>query len=171
MRFAAIFALAGAASASAHLFGRQTIPQCGLDCIAKADFGSCLSSDTACLCKFQPFVDSTTQCIATTCQGQDLQNAITAAQELCAAVGVTLTSTPSGVTIPPSTASPTAGGSSASGASTTPTSPAAAGTSKSSSGTSAPAATSPAPSSGASKLGAASTFGALIAVGLAALSL
>ena len=108
MRFALVTVALAAASASAfNLVARQNIPctlvatqlhvsqnhgtdilhpACAGTCIASADLGGCSDTDDACLCKNSAFVSSTYACIQKTCQGSDLQAAITAAQSLCAAV-------------------------------------------------------------------------------------
>ncbi|KAF9452080.1 hypothetical protein P691DRAFT_772556 [Macrolepiota fuliginosa MF-IS2] len=119
MRFSVAVAVATlASSVSASLVARQ-LPQCANSCIMSADLGGCQPTDNACLCKSQKFVNSTTTCIGTQCTGSDLQAALTAAQQLCAVVGVTLTSIPSNF--------PTGGVASSTGASPT-TSGSAAGT-------------------------------------------
>ncbi|KAH9903356.1 hypothetical protein C8Q73DRAFT_49714 [Cubamyces lactineus] len=94
MRFFAVIALAAAVSASAAgLQRRQTgYPDCASPCLLNADFGSCDPSDDNCLCHSQGFVSSVTNCVVTSCSGADLTQAETAAQQACAAVGVTLSS-------------------------------------------------------------------------------
>ncbi|THU85128.1 hypothetical protein K435DRAFT_783425 [Dendrothele bispora CBS 962.96] len=134
-------ALVSLASASSVSLWRRQFPGCATSCLANADTGNCVASDNACLCRSQSFVDSTTQCIESSCSGNDLQTALTDAQMLCAAVGVTLTSTPG--------STPTSGG-----ASTTVTSPA---TSSGSSGMSASSPTGT--SSGSSATGSPDSSG------------
>ncbi|TBU24736.1 hypothetical protein BD311DRAFT_536598 [Dichomitus squalens] len=85
MRFFAVLALAAAASA-ASLHRRQSFPDCSQSCLANADFGSCDPLDDSCLCKSSSFVNSVTSCIEGACQGSDLTNAESAAQQLCLAV-------------------------------------------------------------------------------------
>ncbi|QRV84983.1 CFEM domain protein [Ceratobasidium sp. AG-Ba] len=120
---ASVAVLAFVAAASASVFERQSIPSCAMQCMASADYGSCQPTDNACLCKSDTFVNSTYACIASTCKGNDLENAIAGARALCAASGVTLTQS-----IPASTAAPTAtspAGSSSGSASATASSTAA----------------------------------------------
>ncbi|EKM78262.1 hypothetical protein AGABI1DRAFT_114592 [Agaricus bisporus var. burnettii JB137-S8] len=101
------FALAVAALAStvsASFVARQGgLPGCATTCIATADFGGCEATDNACLCKNEGFVSSSTNCIVSTCEGDDLETSLNAAKQLCAAVGVTLTSTPAALTSATST--------------------------------------------------------------------
>lgn len=87
--------------------------ECALTCIASANLAGCSSTDNKCLCTSQAFISSTTTCIESTCQGDDLQNAIAFAQQTCEAVGVTL-STPAATSTAPA-------GSSTSGASASTT--------------------------------------------------
>ncbi|TBU44112.1 hypothetical protein BD309DRAFT_836884, partial [Dichomitus squalens] len=61
------------------------IPDCSQSCLANADFGSCDPLDDSCLCKSSSFVNSVTSCIEGACQGSDLTNAESAAQQLCLA--------------------------------------------------------------------------------------
>ncbi|CAE6537725.1 unnamed protein product [Rhizoctonia solani] len=82
-----------AAVASASSIGKRQIPSCALTCMTSANTGSCSSTDNTCLCKSTAFVDSTYNCIASTCKGDDLTNAVAAARALCVAAGVTLTQT------------------------------------------------------------------------------
>ncbi|KAF8646626.1 hypothetical protein AX16_007126 [Volvariella volvacea WC 439] len=104
MRFsAAALALFGAAvSVSASVLSARQLPDCSMPCIANAPTDPCATSDNACLCRNENFIEQTTVCIMQTCQGDDLQNALAAAQEMCRLVGVTLTSTP---TLPSETGS------------------------------------------------------------------
>ncbi|THU97529.1 hypothetical protein K435DRAFT_63627 [Dendrothele bispora CBS 962.96] len=88
--FVVVAALFNGASASV-LRARQ-IPNCAAQCIASADYGNCQPTDNVCLCNNNAFVSSTASCIASSCQGDELQEANAASQALCAAVGVTLTS-------------------------------------------------------------------------------
>ncbi|KZP30868.1 hypothetical protein FIBSPDRAFT_95271 [Athelia psychrophila] len=95
MRFSTVLlTLSAIASASASVYPRQSLPSCALPCLANADFGNCGNTDNSCLCKSPAFVNGTTTCIESACSGSDLANAIAYSQALCAAVGVTLTSTP-----------------------------------------------------------------------------
>ncbi|EEB91263.1 hypothetical protein MPER_10408 [Moniliophthora perniciosa FA553] len=71
--------VAFAASVSA-----QNLPTCAFTCITGADTGGC-GMDNKCLCSNQAFVESATKCIMSSCSGDDLQTAISAAQGLCAA--------------------------------------------------------------------------------------
>ncbi|OSX58336.1 hypothetical protein POSPLADRAFT_1041416 [Postia placenta MAD-698-R-SB12] len=140
-----VVASASAMSTRAGIFKRQ-FPTCADSCLANADFGDCNESDDSCLCRNSAFVNSVTSCIQTSCTGSDIATADEDAQQLCLAVGVTL---------------------SASSASATATSP---------SSTSATSATSASASSGAAKTGAAMTHGVsaiagLVAVGAVAFAL
>ncbi|KAF8153308.1 hypothetical protein B0H34DRAFT_723056 [Crassisporium funariophilum] len=111
MRFStvAITLLGAAASASASslLAVRQNVPTCATACLTSADLGGCQQSDTKCLCSNKAFVSSTTTCITTACtNAADLQAALGFAQQLCAAVGVTLTGPTPSPTATPSQTSP-----------------------------------------------------------------
>ncbi|KAF5366599.1 hypothetical protein D9758_008974 [Tetrapyrgos nigripes] len=97
MRFTGLFlsaALISLTSASSVSRRQSGLPDCAFTCISTADTGNCVRSDNDCLCRNQAFIDSTTQCIESSCSGNDLQAALSGAQQLCALVGVTLTSTP-----------------------------------------------------------------------------
>ncbi|KAI0634319.1 hypothetical protein C8Q77DRAFT_1157153 [Trametes polyzona] len=111
MRCFAILALAAALStASAAQVQRRQAPQypaCALPCIASADFGNCDPVDDNCLCHNQAFISSTTTCITSSCSGSDLQQAESAAQGACAAVGVTLSAPAPSATAPASSGSST----------------------------------------------------------------
>ncbi|PPQ94389.1 hypothetical protein CVT25_002745 [Psilocybe cyanescens] len=164
MRFStiaiALFGAAASASATtigSGLFARQGLPDCASSCTGSADFDGCAISDTHCLCTSKKFVDSTTACVMAACTGSDLQNALKASQDLCAAVGVTLTSSSAS-----SSTSAASSSTSSSSSSATPTSPS----------NSAPSNSAPSnnPSSAASPLHGANTFG-LLAAGLVALAL
>ncbi|KAG9310172.1 hypothetical protein JVU11DRAFT_9795 [Chiua virens] len=93
MRFAVPLSvlLAAVSSTLAALTARQSLPSCAVPCMENADTGSCAPVDDSCLCKNQQFINSTASCIASSCTGSDLQNADAYAQQLCLAVGVTLT--------------------------------------------------------------------------------
>ncbi|KAG8715041.1 hypothetical protein FRC11_006001 [Ceratobasidium sp. 423] len=106
-----------AAVASASSIGKRQIPSCALTCMTSADTGSCASTDNTCLCKSESFVNSTYTCIASTCKGDDLTNAVAAARALCIAAGVTLTQT-----VPASTGAGATATSHSAAASSTPTS-------------------------------------------------
>ncbi|EIN14671.1 hypothetical protein PUNSTDRAFT_118091 [Punctularia strigosozonata HHB-11173 SS5] len=156
-----LVALAAAAVASAttlHSFAaRQSIPNCAVPCLTSAPMGSCSQTDDTCLCHNSDFINGATSCIESSCSGDDLKNAEAAAQALCAAVGVTLTATPTA--------------SSSSGASTA-TSPASSVTTASGSSTASLTSGSPSSTStsGASANGIPALAG-LAALGLAALAL
>ncbi|KAK0224154.1 hypothetical protein IW262DRAFT_1459205 [Armillaria fumosa] len=83
--------IAGSSATSLH--ARQ-LPSCAVDCItgSNINYGDCSTSDNACLCKNSDFVNSVQSCITSNCTGNDLQTALSVAQALCAAAGVTLTS-------------------------------------------------------------------------------
>ncbi|KAG8739857.1 hypothetical protein FRC10_005052 [Ceratobasidium sp. 414] len=106
----ALIALAAVVSASSA--SKRQLPSCAMTCIVSASTGSCDPTDNTCLCKSEAFVNSTYQCIASSCSGSDLQTAINGARALCAAAGVTLTQSvpaPTGAasaTTPASTSKP-----------------------------------------------------------------
>ncbi|KAF8731534.1 hypothetical protein AX14_004734 [Amanita brunnescens Koide BX004] len=83
-----------AVSASSLEARQSPFPTCATSCIEHADLGGCVASDSLCTCKNQAFVSSVTDCIYASCEGSDLTSAVSTAQAICAAVGVTLTSTP-----------------------------------------------------------------------------
>ncbi|KAI0657538.1 hypothetical protein C8Q70DRAFT_271135 [Cubamyces menziesii] len=124
MRFFAVIALATAVSASAAgLHRRQTgYPDCANPCLLNADFGSCDPVDDNCLCHSQSFVSSVTNCVVTSCSGADLTQAETAAQQACAAVGVTLSSSAAGAQTSATTGTPASTGSTTATATTSVTS-------------------------------------------------
>ncbi|KAI0267351.1 hypothetical protein BC834DRAFT_74568 [Gloeopeniophorella convolvens] len=150
-------AFASTASASSVLFPRQAgYPDCSLPCLANPDLGTCKITDITCLCNSSAFVVSTTQCIESSCTGNDLQTAEAAARSQCEAVGVTLTSS----VPPPSSTAP-------SGSSTSSTSPTSSSTSSSSS---------PSPSTNQNQSNGAASLtvnmvGGAAALGLAVLAL
>ncbi|TFK52837.1 hypothetical protein OE88DRAFT_1307759 [Heliocybe sulcata] len=108
-----VFAVASASRVA--LFARQSLPSCATSCLLNANTGSCSQNDDVCLCNSQAFISSTTTCIEQSCQGNDLTNAESAAQQLCAAVGVTL----SAASATPSATAPASSGSGSSSASAT----------------------------------------------------
>ncbi|KAJ4486832.1 hypothetical protein C8R41DRAFT_921215 [Lentinula lateritia] len=89
--FVAVSLLSAITSTRASLLPRQTFPTCSQSCLANADLGSCSADDDTCLCNTPAFISSTATCIASSCTGDDLTEANAAAQDLCLAVGVTLT--------------------------------------------------------------------------------
>ncbi|KAF5350713.1 hypothetical protein D9756_008564 [Leucocoprinus leucothites] len=155
MRFSLVIAVAAfVSSASASLISRQGgLPQCAFECITKADLGGCQATDNNCLCRSDTFLNSSTNCIGQTCKGQDLEDATAAARQLCAIVGVTLTSTPAG--FPTLTGTLTGGTATAAGANTA-------------SGTAGGATPS---GSSAASINGVSTVASIAALGLAALVL
>jgi len=102
MRFSAVIVVLSAAFAtttSAALLGsRQSYASCALTCLtaSPSSVTGCSPTDTACLCKNQTFVQTTTACFESSCSGSDLEQSLEAAQAMCRAVGVTLTSSTSG---------------------------------------------------------------------------
>jgi len=73
------------------LSAAQTYPPCALNCIATSDLSGCASSaDFQCLCGKQGFLQTSQTCIRNSCTGSDLTEALDTSQELCAAIGVTL---------------------------------------------------------------------------------
>ncbi|SJL13099.1 uncharacterized protein ARMOST_16536 [Armillaria ostoyae] len=148
-----------AGSSAASLHARQ-LPSCAVSCITGSgiNYGDCSSSDNACLCKNTDFVNSVQSCITSDCTGDDLETALSVAQALCAAAGVTLTS--EAVSATSTSPSSLSSASSASRASSSPSVSASASASASS--TSA--------SNGALTVGANAVAG-LTAIGLVALAL
>ncbi|KII91555.1 hypothetical protein PLICRDRAFT_84951, partial [Plicaturopsis crispa FD-325 SS-3] len=104
------------ASASAAIVSRQSLPNCAAPCLSgsSVNYGGCSPQDNKCLCNSQTFVQSSTACIQSSCTGDDLTNAEELAQSLCAAIGVTLSSS-----APSSTGSSSASSTASSAASTT----------------------------------------------------
>ncbi|KIJ93339.1 hypothetical protein K443DRAFT_112214, partial [Laccaria amethystina LaAM-08-1] len=95
------------ASLLAHtLFSRQSIPACLSTCLANADLGGCVATDNACLCKSQVFVTGVATCVYQACTGADLTAAFNDAEQLCLAVGVTLSAVPPGSTTTTGASSP-----------------------------------------------------------------
>jgi len=128
MRFATIFVLGAAVvSTYASLFVRQSssLPECYLTCVAQANLTACNndSTNTKCICTNAGIVSATTACVYSACTGSNLSAALSDAQMVCEAVGVTLT--PSG-TSSGSSASATASTTAASSASAATASTAAA---------------------------------------------
>ncbi|KAJ3746623.1 hypothetical protein DFH05DRAFT_1486026 [Lentinula detonsa] len=114
--FLAVSILSAFTSTCASLISRQTFPSCSQACLANADLGSCSADDDTCLCNTPAFISSTASCIADSCTGNDLTEANAAAQDLCLAVGITLTAS----SIPISTSTtPASSGSASATASTT----------------------------------------------------
>ncbi|KAG9226929.1 hypothetical protein CCMSSC00406_0003398 [Pleurotus cornucopiae] len=120
------FSLASIALLAVSVAAQGGFPQCAIQCLDPTQsVNGCGPTDNACLCNDTAFISSTTACIDTNCEGDDVANAQSAARSLCAAVGVTLTSTPaseptsSSVAAPPTSSS---GSSSVSGSSSAPTS-------------------------------------------------
>ncbi|KAH7910722.1 hypothetical protein BJ138DRAFT_1152258 [Hygrophoropsis aurantiaca] len=109
MRFTFAFtALSAALSVvSAATFTPRQLPNCAAACLAEANYGGCNSDDDTCLCNSQVFIQSSTQCIQQTCTGSDLTTAESDAQQLCLAVGVTLTSSTPAATGSSAASSPT----------------------------------------------------------------
>ncbi|KAG0699426.1 hypothetical protein DFH29DRAFT_936956 [Suillus ampliporus] len=125
MRFSVVVLTLSAAfsTAFAAMIARQSIPNCAVPCMINADFGNCASTDDSCLCHSQAFINSTTTCIQSSCTGSDLTNAEAASQQLCAAVGVTLTSASATATATSSSKDTSTATSSAKATSTATTSP------------------------------------------------
>ncbi|KIK02556.1 hypothetical protein K443DRAFT_515923 [Laccaria amethystina LaAM-08-1] len=172
MRFAlATVALAAASASASTLFGRQSIPACAGKCIASANLGGCAATDNACLCRSQAFLSTAIPCVEMTCTGSDLAEAKNAAEQLCLAVGVTLTAVLGSATAAASEtgASSTASGSAAAVTTPAPSSSIAASSAGSSTSSSAPAATSSSKSAGS--IVGVNAFAGMAAFGLAALAL
>ena len=90
--FSAVLLLAATASVSATtLLRRQSpYPDCALPCLSAAMEGNDCAGDLVCLCNSEAFVSGTTDCIATSCEGSDLETANSVARGSCASVGVNL---------------------------------------------------------------------------------
>ncbi|KDQ32679.1 hypothetical protein PLEOSDRAFT_1091172 [Pleurotus ostreatus PC15] len=151
------------------MYSRQIISKCAIQCLDPTQsVNGCGPTDNACLCNDTAFISSTTACIDTNCEGDDVANAQAAARSLCAAVGVTLTSTPASepTSSSSSVAAPSSGSSTVSGSSSAPTSTAPA--SSTGSATTSPA---PAQTSNAASFNSVNSFAGIAALGLAALAL
>ena len=59
---------------------------CAVPCLANANLGGCVATDTLCTCKNQAFVSSVTECIYSKCSGSDLTTAVDTAKQICEAV-------------------------------------------------------------------------------------
>lgn len=97
MRFNAVFLVLATSLASASPFvarGVNDLPSCSLPCITNADTGTCAPTDNACLCKYDNFLRTTTDCIESACSNQDLRAAAVVCQELCTAAGVNIMTNP-----------------------------------------------------------------------------
>ncbi|KAF4603037.1 hypothetical protein EYR38_003442 [Pleurotus pulmonarius] len=142
--------------------------ECSLTCLDPTQsVNGCGPTDNACLCRDDAFISNTTECINTSCTGDDITNAQAAARSLCAAVGVTLTSTPaSAPTSSSSSAAAPPASSTSSGSSSAPTSTAPA--SSTGSATTSPA---PAQTSNAASFNGVNSLAGIAALGLAALAL
>ncbi|KAG9096467.1 hypothetical protein FRC07_010931 [Ceratobasidium sp. 392] len=183
----AVLALAAVASASS-VFRRQSMPACAMTCIMNANTqdSGCDATDNTCLCKNQAFIQSTSTCIASTCQGNDLKDANEAASALCAAAGVTLTPTdpsatetapaetsapvetseaaPSQTTVAGSSSAPATGSSPATGSASHTSAAATSRATGSATGSAAPTASSPASNGAVGPAGVSGMVGALAAV-------
>jgi len=100
MKVSAIVAVAVGLTASLVSAQLESIPQCALGC-AVSSLGStgCPTTDIACICSATAFLQALTPCVQAACTPQEFAATIEAAQQLCAAAGVTLsipgpTSTP-----------------------------------------------------------------------------
>ncbi|KZV64000.1 hypothetical protein PENSPDRAFT_669323 [Peniophora sp. CONT] len=164
MRFAvvALFFAASASAATLNL-SKRDYPSCANTCLVNPDLGGCDSAtDLTCVCHSQTFIDSTSECIAKSCSGSDLDQANETARQACLAVGVTITAVSSTTAAASSTAaSPSASATSPAGSSAA---------SSASVSASAAAASSTSSSSGASSTGAnllvggAAVLGAILAL-------
>ncbi|KAG8706267.1 hypothetical protein FRC08_001173 [Ceratobasidium sp. 394] len=101
--------LALAAIVSAGSIHRRQLPACAMQCMATAQTGGCDPTDNTCMCKNADFVNSTYECVQSTCTDPDeLKAAIEGARALCAAAGVSLTETVPAATDPAPTATESA---------------------------------------------------------------
>jgi len=111
------FSLLTALSIASLAVAQAPPPACATNCVNNTPSSKCTNkTDVNCLCHDDDFITKATQCILTTCQGNDVQASEQFAQQLCAAVGVTLTSTPS---VPSSTDGGSASAPATSGGATT----------------------------------------------------
>lgn len=62
------------------------ITACVATCLTTADYGSCSSTDYACLCKSQAYIDSSTKCILAGCNAADAATGESLAQTICSSV-------------------------------------------------------------------------------------
>ncbi|KAG7445292.1 uncharacterized protein BT62DRAFT_920554 [Guyanagaster necrorhizus] len=148
------------AGSSASTIHARQLPSCAVSCTTSSNinYGNCSTTDDACLCQDTSFVTSVETCINSNCSGSDLQTALSEAQALCAAAGVTLTSEAVSAT----STSPGSSSSSGSGAGSSPASTSASASASATSTTSA--------SNGALTVGA-NAFAGLTAIGFVALAL
>ncbi|KAF9495246.1 hypothetical protein BDN71DRAFT_899202 [Pleurotus eryngii] len=81
------FSLASIALLAVSVAAQGGFPQCAVQCLDPTQsVNGCGPTDNACLCNDNAFISSTTTCINTNCQGDDVENAQSAARSLCAAV-------------------------------------------------------------------------------------
>jgi len=92
--------LISAVSASFVIYPRQVpgYPACAQGCLANATSDQCQPGEVHCLCLDTKFINSTTTCFDSNCNGTDLVAADKAARDNCALAGVTLASTATGTT-------------------------------------------------------------------------
>ena len=57
-----------------------------MTCLLAANTGTCDATDVVCLCHSDAFIQSTTQCFYGACTGDQLEQALAAGREGCAAV-------------------------------------------------------------------------------------
>ncbi|KAJ8520503.1 hypothetical protein ONZ45_g2662 [Pleurotus djamor] len=89
------YLLATFALAAVTIVHAQTLPACAKDCLNSTS-SSCSSTDILCLCNNSTLVANVVDCARSSCQGADFNSAASGAVALCAAVGVTLSSLPTG---------------------------------------------------------------------------
>jgi len=152
------FSLLTALSIASLAVAQAPPPACATNCVNNTPSTCTNKTDVNCLCHDDDFITKATQCILTTCQGNDVQASEQFAQQLCAAVGVTLTSTPS---VPSSTDGGSASAPATSGGATTtaPTNSASAPANSGSTSGSGTATTPSAPASTSSGAAAHATAG------------
>jgi hypothetical protein len=59
---------------------------CAGPCLSNAFFGSCQPNDYGCLCRSNAYINSVSSCFVNACSGVELQDAVSGALNLCAAV-------------------------------------------------------------------------------------
>ncbi|KAH9981934.1 hypothetical protein BJV77DRAFT_335447 [Russula vinacea] len=89
-----VVGLISTVSTSYVIYPRQVpgYPACAQGCLANATSTKCQPGEVHCLCLDTAFINMTTTCFDSSCNGTDLQSAENAARQNCALAGVTLTS-------------------------------------------------------------------------------
>ncbi|KAH8823440.1 hypothetical protein DL96DRAFT_1617557 [Flagelloscypha sp. PMI_526] len=69
----------------------STLPACLVECMVNATVGACSYTDAKCLCQSQSFLLSSTTCVVSKCNGDDITKSLQDAAGLCADAGAPLT--------------------------------------------------------------------------------